>query len=234
MNLRAQTMVLLAALAALLGAGCGHDHAGESAHGREPGHGHDDESPSGASFKAGKGVSLTEETRKILDWAMTAFEKKRLFERGETVGDASVYGGAASHVPLVTSEPVDVLVPVNNPERLTARVIYRWPLPMPVEAGKAAGTLKIWSAANGDEVRSLQAAPEQGWYSSVAFSPDGALLVTGTLSGEVEFWNVASGERLSSVELLSGTVLALAFRPDGGQVAVATRDGGVYLLEPAV
>ncbi len=86
-----------------------------------------------------------EETRKILDWAMTAFEKKRLFERGETVGDASVYGGAASHVPLVTSEPVDILIPANNPERLTARVVYRWPLPMPVEAGKAAGTLKIWS-----------------------------------------------------------------------------------------
>jgi WD40 repeat protein len=95
------------------------------------------------------------------------------------------------------------------------------------------GSLKLWSAENGDEVHSMQAAPEQGWYSSIAFSPDGALLVTGTLSGEVEFWNVASGERLSSVELMGGTVLALAFRPDGGQVAVATRDGGVFLLGPA-
>lgn len=95
------------------------------------------------------------------------------------------------------------------------------------------GTLKFWSTANGDEVRSIRVEPGQGWYSSIAFSPDGALLVTGTLSGEVEFWNVASGERLSSVELMGGTILALAFRPDGGQVAVATRDGGVFLLGPA-
>jgi D-alanyl-D-alanine carboxypeptidase (penicillin-binding protein 5/6) len=86
-----------------------------------------------------------EETRKILDWSMTAFERKRLFEAGDTVGEVSVYGGTASHVPLVTREAVDVLVPVNNPDRLSARVVYRWPLAMPVEAGLKAGTLTIWS-----------------------------------------------------------------------------------------
>jgi WD40 repeat protein len=95
------------------------------------------------------------------------------------------------------------------------------------------GSLKLWQAASGDEVRSMQAPAEQGWYSSLAFSPDGALLVTGTLSGDVEFWNAASGERLSSYNLSAGTILSLAFRPDGGQVAVATRDAGVILLEPA-
>ena len=86
-----------------------------------------------------------EETRKILDWSMTAFERKRLFEAGDSVGEASVYGGAVSHVQLVTAHAVDVLVPVNNPERLSAKVIYRWPLAMPVEAGREAGMLKIWS-----------------------------------------------------------------------------------------
>lgn len=86
-----------------------------------------------------------EETRKILDWSMTAFERKRLFEAGDTVGEASVYGGAVSHVQLVTADAVDVLVPANNPERLSAKVIYRWPLTMPVESGKQAGMLKIWS-----------------------------------------------------------------------------------------
>lgn len=88
-----------------------------------------------------------EETRKILDWSMTAFEKKRLFEAGDSVGEASVYGGSASHVQLVTANAVDVLVPVNNPERLSAKVVYRWPLTIPVEAGKQAGTLKIWNGA---------------------------------------------------------------------------------------
>jgi len=86
-----------------------------------------------------------EETRRVLDWSMTAFEKKRLFEAGEAVGEAAVYGGAQSHVTLVTRDAVDVLIPVNNPERLSARVIYRWPLTVPLEAGRHAGTLKIWN-----------------------------------------------------------------------------------------
>ena len=90
-----------------------------------------------------------EETRKILEWSMTAFEKRRLFEAGEAVGDAAVYGGMVGHVPLVTAEPVDVLVPANNPDRLVARVVYRWPLPMPIKAGQPAGTLKVW---NGDRL----------------------------------------------------------------------------------
>lgn len=52
--------------------GCGqkeggkHDPEKEKAEGKEEGHGHEEESPSGASFKAGKGVALTDETRKIL------------------------------------------------------------------------------------------------------------------------------------------------------------------------
>lgn len=86
-----------------------------------------------------------EETRRILDWSMAAFEKKRLFEAGDTLGEASIYGGAVSHVPLVTRDPVDVLVPVNNPDRLSAKVIYRWPLVPPVKAGVKAGTLRIWN-----------------------------------------------------------------------------------------
>ena len=90
-----------------------------------------------------------EESRRVLDWAMTAFEKRRIFADGETVGEASVYGGAASRVALVASGPVDVLLPVNNPERLTARIVYKWPLRAPVAAGQEVGVVKLW---NGDKL----------------------------------------------------------------------------------
>lgn len=86
-----------------------------------------------------------EESRKVLDWAMTAFEKRRIFADGEAIGEASVYGGAASHVALVAGGPVDVLLPVNNPERLTARVVYKWPLRAPVEAGAEVGVVRLWN-----------------------------------------------------------------------------------------
>lgn len=41
--------------------GDGHDHGAEKTEGKEGGHGHEEESPSGASFKPGKGVMLTED-----------------------------------------------------------------------------------------------------------------------------------------------------------------------------
>ncbi len=59
-------------MAGLLLMGCnpkdgdGHGHGKEEAGGKEHGHDHGAESPSGASFKAGKGVSVTDETKRIL------------------------------------------------------------------------------------------------------------------------------------------------------------------------
>ncbi|APG84626.1 D-alanyl-D-alanine carboxypeptidase [Sinorhizobium americanum CCGM7] len=90
-----------------------------------------------------------EESRRVLDWAMTNFEKRRIFAEGETIGEASVYGGAASRVSLVAGGPVDLLLPVNNPERLTARIVYKWPLTAPVAAGQQVGVVKLW---NGDKL----------------------------------------------------------------------------------
>src|SRR5690606_2016061 len=41
-----------------------------------------------------------EEARKLLEWGLRAFEKTELFAEGEAVGNAEVFGGAQSTVPL--------------------------------------------------------------------------------------------------------------------------------------
>jgi serine-type D-Ala-D-Ala carboxypeptidase (penicillin-binding protein 5/6) len=87
----------------------------------------------------------TEETKRVLEWGLSNFKSQRIFAEGEVIGAAGVYGGEVSRVGLVANMPVDVYVPVNNPDRLSARVIYRWPLSAPVESGYRAGTLKIFS-----------------------------------------------------------------------------------------
>lgn len=85
----------------------------------------------------------TEEAVRLLNWGFDGFEMRRLFAAGEVIGEASVYGGAQSKVPLVAERPVEVYVPINNPERLQARIVYRWPLDPPVAADREIATLNI-------------------------------------------------------------------------------------------
>jgi serine-type D-Ala-D-Ala carboxypeptidase (penicillin-binding protein 5/6) len=85
-----------------------------------------------------------EEARKILEWGLRAFERKPLFAAREQVGSASVYGGAQSSVPLAVDRPVDIFLPITNADRLSARIVYDWPLRAPVEAGAQIGHMRVW------------------------------------------------------------------------------------------
>jgi D-alanyl-D-alanine carboxypeptidase (penicillin-binding protein 5/6) len=99
-------------------------------------------------FVAMSGMSSSgeraEEARKMLDWGMRAFEKSELFAEGETVAEASVFGGAQSSVALKAKGPVSIFVPLTNRDQLKARVVYTGPLVAPVEAGTPVGKLKVW------------------------------------------------------------------------------------------
>jgi WD40 repeat protein len=59
---------------------------------------------------------------------------------------------------------------------------------------------------------------------SIAFSPDGQLLVAGMYNGEVEVRSVADGRRLSALNGHGQTAYKLAFSPDGQVLAT----GGSY------
>ena len=85
-----------------------------------------------------------EEARKLLEWGLRSFEKSEIFASGEVVGAAQVYGGAKGDVRLKADGPVELLLPVANRDRLTARIVYRGPLPAPVEEGQRVGSLRIW------------------------------------------------------------------------------------------
>jgi D-alanyl-D-alanine carboxypeptidase (penicillin-binding protein 5/6) len=84
-----------------------------------------------------------EEARKMLEWGIRAFERKTLFAEGETIGEVSVYGGEASAV-VKARGAVDIFLPITNPDRLAARITYRWPLRAPLEAGARVGVLKVY------------------------------------------------------------------------------------------
>lgn len=87
----------------------------------------------------------TEEASRLLNWGFDSFEMRTLFKAGDVIGEASVYGGAHSTVTLRTEHPVEVYVPIDNPDRLQARIVYHWPLRPPVAEGQEIAMLDILS-----------------------------------------------------------------------------------------
>ncbi|MGA3310048.1 MAG: D-alanyl-D-alanine carboxypeptidase family protein [Xanthobacteraceae bacterium] len=85
-----------------------------------------------------------EEARKMLDWGFHGFEARVLFAEGQTIGQAKVFGGDTSYVPLVGPGTIRVMMPRNASERLLARIVYTGPVPAPVSKGQSIGKLKVW------------------------------------------------------------------------------------------
>src|SRR5690606_5772754 len=85
-----------------------------------------------------------EESRKLLEWGLRAFEKTDLFAAGESIGGAQVFGGDKSGVALRARGPSSIFIPLTNTDRLVARIVYRGPLTAPVKEGTPVGVLKVW------------------------------------------------------------------------------------------
>ncbi|KAH9919809.1 quinon protein alcohol dehydrogenase-like superfamily [Fomitopsis serialis] len=68
---------------------------------------------------------------------------------------------------------------------------------------------------------------------ALAFSPTGNLLASGSWDRSVRLWNVFGRSRAVEPFQLSSDVLAVAFRPDGNELAVATLDGQLVFFDVA-
>jgi D-alanyl-D-alanine carboxypeptidase (penicillin-binding protein 5/6) len=115
-----------------------------------------------------------DEARKMLDWGFHGFEARVLFAEGQTVGEAKIFGGDSSYVPLVGPGIVRVMMPRNTNERLIARIVYTGPVPAPVSKGQPIGKLKVW---RGDELAleaPLTAAEDVGPGTTMQRAMDGA------------------------------------------------------------
>jgi WD40 repeat protein len=60
---------------------------------------------------------------------------------------------------------------------------------------------------------------------ALAYSPDGSLLATGSMEGEIVLWNPVTGERRSTITTKGIATLALAFSADHQRLLAVTRYG---------
>ena len=93
-----------------------------------------------------------------------------------------------------------------------------------------AGELFLWDVATTKLITLKQAASDQLRYSALAFSPDSKLLVGGALNGEIVAWNGEDGSDIGKLAISRQGVIALAFSPDGQQLAASVRDEQASVL----
>jgi len=88
------------------------------------------------------------EAKKLLEWGFRNFETKTVFAANTPIGSAKVFGGSQRRVPLLTTEPVQVMVQKNGNDRLLARIVYSGPVRAPIEQGQRIGSVKVWRSGN--------------------------------------------------------------------------------------
>jgi serine-type D-Ala-D-Ala carboxypeptidase (penicillin-binding protein 5/6) len=88
------------------------------------------------------------EGKKLLEWGFRNFEVRHLFEAGQIVGYAKVFGGQNSSVALTAKEPVGVMVQKNGADKLLARIIYTGPVRAPIDSGQPVGIVRVWRGQN--------------------------------------------------------------------------------------
>lgn len=83
------------------------------------------------------------EASRLLEWGFDAYEAVTLFNAGETVGEARVFGGEKTYVPLVGRGPVVALMQKDVIKGYHGRVVYEGPVPAPVEKRQRIGYLEV-------------------------------------------------------------------------------------------
>ncbi len=111
-----------------------------------------------------------------------------------------------------------------------------------VAIGLDSGAIKILDANTGLELRSLAGHTKEAGYvkevDSLAFSPDGAMLVSGSMDTTTRVWDVTSGAQLDMMDGVNefgwaGGAPSVDFSPDGKYLAFAGRGGQVKVWDVA-
>ncbi|MFT3986827.1 D-alanyl-D-alanine carboxypeptidase family protein [Aestuariivirga sp.] len=83
------------------------------------------------------------EAQKLLDWGFGQFQEFSLYEKGEKVGKATVWGGTARSVDLVTADDFRVALSPAEQQTVEVRLAYTGPLMAPVKAGDTVGSVRV-------------------------------------------------------------------------------------------
>lgn len=85
-----------------------------------------------------------EEAKKLIDWGFNSSARFKLFDAGEEVGHARVWGGERFYVPLTGKGDLMVVLPKFPPNpKLRAEIVYLGPLKAPLRKGEQVAMLRV-------------------------------------------------------------------------------------------
>ena len=93
-----------------------------------------------------------------------------------------------------------------------------------IASGSYDTTVKLWNPEVSKEAMSLA---QNGRVNSLVFMPDRESLVTGSGSGDITFWNVATGEATATVAGQSGRIVSLASDAASTHIASGSSNGTI-------
>jgi len=89
-----------------------------------------------------------DDARRLLEWGFRAFAETKLFDAGEIVGHARVWGGQRMYVPLAGKGDINVWLPRNMAnQKLRANIVYQWPLKPPLKKGEQVAVLRVTTSS---------------------------------------------------------------------------------------
>jgi WD40 repeat protein len=82
--------------------------------------------------------------------------------------------------------------------------------------------IKLWDATTGKETLTLKGHTDV--VDSVAFSPDGKQIVSGSFDKTIKLWDATTGQETLTLKGHTGGVSSVAFTPDGKRIVSGSGD----------
>ena len=91
--------------------------------------------------------------------------------------------------------------------------------------------MRLWNLNDGSLMKHIRAGPVEAW--TCSFAPDGTHIASGSHHGNVNLWQVESGERVHSYSTgnSSSFIMSVGYSPSGKMLAAGGKDGKVYFFD---
>ncbi len=102
-----------------------------------------------------------DDARRLFEWGFKSFSEVKLFDAGEVVGHARVWGGERMYMPLTGNGGVNVVLPrYPANQKLSARIFYNGPLKPPIKKGEQVAILRVTTSTDASNEVPLFAAED--------------------------------------------------------------------------